>query len=359
MARPLYKQMFEFKIQFGHCLVPTKYSANRALGRWVAQQRHNYKLQQEGKPSLTTAEHIRALAIDGFDWGTRHTDWSVRFQQLCEYKAQFGHCLVPQQYAANPKLGTWVMTQRRKYRLQKEGKPSPMTAARIRALADIDFDWGTSPTDWSVRFQQLCEYKAQFGHCLVPKKNAANRALGDLVMNQRGNYKLQQERKPSPMTSEQIRALDGIGFDWGTSQTGWSVRFQQLCEYKAQFGNCLVPQHNAANLALGDWVMHQRRNYNLQQEGKPSPMTAARTRALADIGFDWKATKASWNALLEQLTEYKAEFGHCRVPTQYDFNPKLGNWVYNQRRNYKLQQEGKPSPITAERIRALNGVGFD
>ena len=91
-----------------------------------------------------TDEHIRALNGIGFDWGTSQTDWSVRFQQLCEFKEQFGHCLVPQQYAANPKLGWWVHTQRSHYRWYQEGKPSDMAGVRIRELESVGFNWETS-----------------------------------------------------------------------------------------------------------------------------------------------------------------------------------------------------------------------
>ena len=70
--------------------------------------------------------------------------WILRCQQLRQYKAQFGPCLVPYKYAANPKLGTWVKTQRTQYKLHQEGRPSPMTDERIRELESIDFDWGTT-----------------------------------------------------------------------------------------------------------------------------------------------------------------------------------------------------------------------
>ena len=94
------------------------------------------------------------------------------------------------------------------------------------------------------------------------------------------------------MTDERIRELESIGFDWGTSKTDWSVRFQQLCEYKVHFGNCLVPRQYTANPTLGRWITTQRRNYKLYQEGKPSPMTDERSRALESIGVDWGTTAA-------------------------------------------------------------------
>jgi hypothetical protein len=127
--------------------------------------------------------------------------WGKRFQQLREFKVQFGHCRVPQRYAANPKLGPWVSLKLSDYRLCKEGKPSPK--------------------------------------------------LGQWVSGQRTSYEFYQEGKPIPMIEECMRALEGVGFDWGTDKNVlasiWSERFQQLREFNVQFGHCRVPQRYAAN----------------------------------------------------------------------------------------------------------------
>ena len=91
------------------------------------------------------------------------------------------------------------------------------------------------------------------------------------------------------MTAERIRAHDGISIDWGTSKTElasiWNERFEQMCEFKAQFGHYLVPKQYSANPKLGLWVSKQRCDYKLYQEGKPSPMTAERIRELESVGF--------------------------------------------------------------------------
>ena len=97
-----------------------------------------------------TEKRIRELESIGFDWGTRRprtgvaSNWSIRIQQLCEYKVQFGHCLMPRQYAANPELGRWVANLRSNYRLHQEGKPSRMTEERIRELESVGFKWEAS-----------------------------------------------------------------------------------------------------------------------------------------------------------------------------------------------------------------------
>ena len=174
----------------------------------------------------------------------RHSKWRDQFKQLCDFKVQFGNCLVPKPYAANPKLGNWVVTQRSNCKLFPDGTPSRMPAERIRALNGIGFHWDAC---WNSRVEELREYKAKFGHCLVPSKYAANPKLGNWVKLQRRNYKLYQEEKPSPMTMERIRELYDVGFHWTVIKRDWSVQFQQLCEFKVQFGNCRVPWKYAAN----------------------------------------------------------------------------------------------------------------
>ena len=166
--------------------------------------------KHKNKPSFDAAT-FEATDAEGL----RHSHWRDQFRQLCEYKVQFGHYHVPNKYAANPKLGLWAATQRCKYKLYQEGKPSPMTAERIRALESVGFGWGKTTALWSEQFKQLCQYKAQFGHCDVPYKYAANPKLGLWVAKQRSNYKTHQKGKPSPMTVERIRALEGVGFAWG------------------------------------------------------------------------------------------------------------------------------------------------
>ena len=312
-----------------------------------------------------TEERIRALQSVGFkrEEPTLGSLWSERFQQLREFKVQFGHCAVPQKYSANPKLNKgWVATQHNNYSMYQEGKPSPMTEERIRALQSVGFNREPIVGGlWSEQFQQLCEYKVQFGHCAVPQRYSANPKLRHWVATQRNNYNMYQEGKPSPMTEERIRALQSVGFNREPIVGGlWSEQFQQLCEYKVQFGHCAVPQRYSANPKLRHWVATQRNNYNMYQEGKPSPMTEERIRALQSVGFNREPIVGGlWSEKFQQLLEFKVQFGHCVVPQRYSANPKLGHWVATQRRNYKSYKEGKPSPMTEERIRELEGIGFN
>jgi len=95
--------------------------------------------------------------------------WKERVERMREFKPHFGHCLVPQQYSNNPDLEPWVTTQRQNHKLYSEGKPSCMTEQRIRELESVEVVCDTSDALWTERFEQLREFKAQFGHCRVPR----------------------------------------------------------------------------------------------------------------------------------------------------------------------------------------------
>ena len=249
--------------------------------------------KHKNKPSFD-AGTFEATDNDG---GSRHSKWREFFGQLCEYKAQFGDCLVPQNFAAKNKLGRWVSKQRSNYRdrKNKEIKPTDMVAEHIRALNAIGFDWGTTQTDWSVRFEQLCEFKVQLGHCLVPREYSSNPKLALWVKKERRNYMLRKEGKTSPMTVERIRAFESIDFEWEPSNGSWNERFEQLREFKVQFGHCHVPNLYAANPKLVRWVITQCKIYRGYQRGNTSRMTAERIRDLESIGFKWKRNSVPWN----------------------------------------------------------------
>ena len=349
------ERMREFKPHFGHCLVPQQYSNNTGIEPWVTTQRHNYKLYSEGKPSCMTAEHIRELESVEVVCDTSAALWTERFRELCEFKAHFGHCRVPREYSSNPKLGKWVTNQRQNYKLYWEGKPSGMTEQRIQELERVEFVWDTSAALWSLRFRELCEFKAQFGHCLLPLRYSSNLMLGRWAAKQRHDYKLYSEGKQSGTTVQRIRELDSIEFVWDPLAADWKLRFRQLCEFKAQFGHCLLPFRYSSNPKLGRWVAKQRHDYKLYSEGKQSGMTEQRMRELESIEFAWDPLADSWSIRFRQLCAWKAQFGHCLVSPEY---PKLGKWVTRQRHDYNLYSEGKPSGMTAERIRELDSIEF-
>ena len=147
---------------------------------------------------------------------------------------------------------------------------------------------------------------------------------------------------------------------------------------------------------LGRWVSRQReayRNEKLRKEGKEPKGTqkinAHQIRRLERLGIQWvvpkvrkpkgarrvqrkvkkiKEPSATWMARFEELKQFKADFGHTRVPQKKELSayPKLGRWVSRQREAYRneklriLQQQPKGSnKLSAKQIYLLHSIGME
>ena len=87
--------------------------------------------------------------------------WNSMLKKLKAYKEKNGHCNVPQSEGklGKWKLGKWVVSQRRFYKLHK------LSNERIDALVDIGFVWDAHEAAWRLRFEELKAYKQGNGHC--------------------------------------------------------------------------------------------------------------------------------------------------------------------------------------------------
>lgn len=133
----------------------------------------------------------------------------------------------------------------------------------------------------------------------------------------------------------------------------------QLLLHKAQNGNIHFKAGDPSS-PLYNWVLTQRKNYQLFQDGDANnSISADRINVLNTIGFAWNVgDDAAWDKHYKNLLAYKTEFGDVRVPRQYTKHPKLGEWVTDQRRQHKLWKDGKLSTMTEERCSKLDVIGF-
>jgi hypothetical protein len=201
----------------GHCNVPQIYSENTKLGKWVKEQRRQYRFHREGKTSSLTLSRIQALERLNFEWARYGATaaWEDRLSELADYRKIHGHCNVPTGNSENTKLANWVKEQRRQYRFHREGNTSSMTLSRIQALERLGFEWVCVTVTWEERLSELAEYRKIHGHCNVPRNYSKNIQLANWIREQRFRYGLQQVGKTSSMTFSRIQELESLGFEWG------------------------------------------------------------------------------------------------------------------------------------------------
>ena len=220
---------------------------------------------------------------------------------------------------------------------------------------------------WHKHYNELVEFQKQNGHCNVTQKQNKHKnkhkQLASWVCRQRSDYKklLAGNLSHRSFFSPECKTLlDNIGFEWSPLNDQWYRRYDELIQYKQVHGNCKVPKAHT-NAQLSKWVINQRSQFRLMNEGKPSYMTPKRLNLLIQIGFEWSIDRMAhkkWQDRFEELCNFRELNGHCNVPFKYKENKKLGKWVDNQRYQYKMLAEGRKSYLTAERIECLEKIGF-
>jgi len=216
--------------------------------------------------------------------------WTLRYGELIEYKEKHGDCNVPETYEANKPLGTWVQYQRQQYRHLQEGKYSTMTEGRMDKLKELGFIWRkANSSSWNQKYDELKKYKQKHGDCNVPRHNKSFTQLGNWVYSQRTQYRYLQQGRQSSMTTERIDKLEELGFVWSkVDDHSWHQRYKELIEYKETHGHFSVSTLDKTKKQLGLWILTQRRQYSLLQQGKKSHMTTERIEKLEKVGFIWK-----------------------------------------------------------------------
>merc|ERR1740139_1683312 len=167
----MFEELKKFKDREGHCNVTSSYSENPELGKWVSwQRRQRLKMSKE-----------RGCKLDsiGFTWGAdQDIQWEIMFEELRKFKDTECHCNVPVRFSDNPKLGTWVHSQRSKrLKISKE---------RASKLDSIGFTWGADQDiQWEIMLEELRKFKDTECHCNVPVRFSYNPKLGRWVDTQR------------------------------------------------------------------------------------------------------------------------------------------------------------------------------
>eukprot|EP00551_Chaetoceros_affinis_P014700 CAMPEP_0203693722 /NCGR_PEP_ID=MMETSP0091-20130426/5622_1 /ASSEMBLY_ACC=CAM_ASM_001089 /TAXON_ID=426623 /ORGANISM="Chaetoceros affinis, Strain CCMP159" /LENGTH=162 /DNA_ID=CAMNT_0050564875 /DNA_START=183 /DNA_END=671 /DNA_ORIENTATION=+ len=156
-----------------------------------------------------TDERIEALEKIGFCWSIHEDLWNQLYDELKDYKAYNGDCMVPKNYKSNPQLARWVDNQRAQYKQWKKGKITNMTEDRISRLEEIDFVWNVPEFKWNVRFEELEQFVKINGHCNVPKKGRS--PLYSWCMRQKHEYQKMADGEKSTLTESRMKRLIGIG----------------------------------------------------------------------------------------------------------------------------------------------------
>ena len=128
--------------------------------------------------------------------------WDIRYDELIDFKEEFGHCNVPRNYN-NKSLAEWVHTQRK-----NKSKLSLYKKEKLLAIGfEFDLAKQTLSKQWDIMFEKLIEYKKRFKNCNVSSRYE-DKKLANWVSTQRKAF------KANKLSSDRYDRLVEIGFEF-------------------------------------------------------------------------------------------------------------------------------------------------
>lgn len=314
-------ELLSFKEKHGDLNIPINWS--NGLGMWTSVQRRS------NKNKLLSSERIKRLNSIEFLWNKLDAQWQDRLYELIAYKEQFGNLNVPQKHDGG--LGSWVSQQK-----QYESK-GLLDSERRKALEDIGFSFANRKpkTDWDQRYNELLDYVRVHGTTDVPRNYPSG--LGVWVGNQKSFI------RNNKLTDDRLAKMQSIGFRSESLDSRWETRFMELIEYKAKYGSINVCFDSPTG--LGQWISNQK------MFCKTGKMPEDRKLRLESIGVSLSSeiVKKSWDDKLQQLINYKSEYGNVDVPQNH--HTGLGKWISKQIVSHNAGQ------LSSERFAILSDIG--
>lgn len=307
--------LFVFKKEFGHTNVPRKYPK---IGSYFYKQRIRFN---KGKLPKHRIERLKEI---GFDLDL--ANWQQMYAELLDYKAKFGNCLVihKKPFMELHAWCEWIRSEKAKSYLNEEKK---------QRLKEIGFEWDLYKTIFNEKFKQLVEFKQKYGHVNIPNKHEE---LGAFIRKLRTNYKIGR------LSKSNIKALNEIGFKWKVSKIKVEERYEELKHFKKEFGHA-NPTY-AEHKQLGSYLMRLRKDY------RKNNLSEKEIQLFNKLGIEWYPTVDQFNEKLLELTAFKKEYGHFKIPRSLG---TLGHYAQSLRKKYSK------NTLSEDKIKALEKIGFD
>ena len=310
-----------------------EYPKGNNLGRWILGNKNRYKT---GKLSN---ERIKKLEAIGMIWDALEFQWNKQYNYLTEYIEL--NDTTPRQKEEFPQgnpLGNWMSIQRRNLKLNKLSKE------REQKLNKIKFTWDEKEAEWDSQYNYLKEFvKINNKWPTFREEYPKGNFLGNWYNTQRSSY------QKNTLSSIRIEKLEELNIVWGSIfKNKWDEQYKHLENFIDKFNR--LPNNNEEypeGNKIGLWIGKNRSSYN------KGTLKKERIDLLEQLGMIWDMLSHQWDEQFNHLKKFiliNSKFPEQRE--EYPKGNKIGNWMSNQREQYK---RGK---MTTYRLKKLKSINF-
>lgn len=365
-----YKIAEKYYSEHGDLLVPVNFvdSNGKALGRWIATIRSNYKNPKRGTP--VTIEQAQRLEKIGMAWNTPGRPTLDEWLLQCDlYYKEHGDLLVPTSYKANGyNLGNWISIQRSRYKKGHISKEKIAILEKHGMVWEIPVKDTTSGT-WNIYYNAAANYFKEHGDLNVPPNIIVivdkKVSLKDWLALQKDRY--QVARCKTKLNQERHNMLCAIGMTWDKAEN--ESTYKTGAERKADREATWIKNYNeikeliknghrpayASDITLTSGI---RGTYWIQAQKtaiKNGKLDDNKKKMLADIGITYGEQDDRWYKNYNRIKQFVDEY-HRLPKNNTEVNLENGvstrAWISGQR---TVLSSGK---TTEEKKKLLNDIGI-
>lgn len=352
-----YDELKKYFKAYGHSDVPRRKDRNDPfyrLSNFVASQRH-FKKKSDSR--MTEYRRLKLEELN-FTWEVgpknvgvtiKHDDqWLENLTRYSEFKKT--HRREPKQTRNTDeyKIGKWRSDQAV---FRKQGS---LSQERIDLLEAEGIIWDLEEHEFNQKVELLAKFQEEFEHFNVPLNYVIDGiSLGQFVysLKKRGTKYENQTRLLNIGFTEAILRSDAQPTENKKNYITieWSQNYEQLKELKVNGIKISEIERDSIQYPkLGKWIYNQQKRY------RHSKLSEEQETMLNELGLKMSkedTNETRWSVFYELLTEYKKEFGNCRVPRSFD--SELYTWIWRQKGNRQK------NILTKERLEKLNELQFE
>ena len=280
----------------------------------------DFELYDETRPIRELLDELNLLIYD---------NWDTAYNELVFYYEKYGHTIIFGEDREYSKLYVWCNKQRYLY------SKGMLSKDKIEKLNLIDFPWDLKFARWMINYNKLLHFYKVNKSTKVPKSFDANLT----------HWCNMQRMNKDSLSEIQVKLLNEIDFKWNVLDEEFEDKINELLEYKAEYGDLLVPRRYPKNPKLANWVQR------IRSPKDKAILSEYKINRLNQIGFVWNVEDYNWNLRFKELSDYYKEINYKGGRVSSYPNSKLRSWIGRQRLSFI---EGKLSPERIEKLKSIN-----
>lgn len=281
----------------------------------------DFKLYDETRPIRELLEELTCLIAD---------NWEISYNRLVSYCEKHGSSVI---FGDNKEYHSLYMWCNRQRHLYSKGMLSDDKVEKLNAL---NFPWDLKFWRWMLNYNKLKSFY---------KLNKTVKVT-DSIDSKLSAWCGKQRSQKHLLSEIQIKLLEELGFKWNVLDEEFEEKIQELLEYKAEYGDLLVPRRYEKNPKLANWV------HRVRSPRDKAVLSEYKLNRLNEIGFVWDVEDYNWNLKFNELSNFYKEINYKGEKKVAYPNKPLGDWCNRQRVAYRSGR------LSEERINKLESINF-